>query len=151
MEVKENNILSKKLSSKTFILTQLILVILGLGFIFFIYYKINIEYQPIRSRSLGNGPITTAPSSLTLDLSSPDEDLLTYQSSLIVSGATQPNIPVLISTGTQNAVVQSKIDGSFSTVINLTEGENKIKIAVFSSTGDQRVILKSVYYSKERI
>lgn len=141
----------KKISTKAFILSQLVLLILGLTFIFFIYYKINIEYQIERTQTFGKGPVTTAPKSLTLETSSPEDNTLTFQASLIVAGSTSPNIPVLITNGEQSVVIESQLDGSFSTVINLSEGVNQIKIAVFSSLGDQRTQEKIVYYSKEKI
>lgn len=139
------------MSTKTFILSQLLLLTSGLTFIFFIYYKMNIEYQVERIQTFGKGPITAAPNTLTLTISSPGDNGLTFQSSLIVSGSTSANIPVLITSGEQSVVIQSQIDGSFSTVINLSEGVNQIKIAVFSTLGDQRLVEKIVYYSKEKI
>ena len=114
-------------------------------------YILNIQYQAVRPYSLGNGPVTTAPATLTLAVSSPDDDSLTFQSAVLVSGSTSPNLPVLISAQSRNVVVQSKFDGSFSTVINLEEGVNQIKIVSFSPTGDQRSVDKTIYYSKEKL
>ncbi len=114
-------------------------------------YILNIQYQAAKPYSLGNGPVTTAPATLTLEVSSPDDNSLTFQSAVLVSGSTSPNLPILISAQSQNVVVQSKFDGSFSTVINLEEGVNQIKIVSFSPTGDQRSVDKTIYYSKEKL
>ncbi|MCL4365997.1 hypothetical protein M1437_02105, partial [Patescibacteria group bacterium] len=98
-----------------------------------------------------NGPITTLPKSLRLDLDQPDQDVLSFSSSIIVSGTTGPSKDVLISTDTNDFVIQSKTDGSFSTVLNLDEGINRIAVAVFDSTGDSRAAERTVYFSKEKI
>ena len=111
---------------------------------------VNIQYQKPKDLFL-NGPVTTLPKSLRLDLDQPDQDVLSFSSSIIVSGTTGPSKDVLISTDTNDFVIQSKVDGSFSTVLNLDEGINRIAVAVFDSTGDSRVAERTVYYSKEKI
>ncbi len=97
------------------------------------------------------GPVTVLPKSLRIDLDQPDDNLLTFQSSLIVSGSTLPNLLVLISTQSQDSVVESKKDGSFSTVIQLEEGVNNLTVTVFDQGGDSRSAERTVYYSKEKI
>lgn len=97
------------------------------------------------------GPVTVLPKSLRIDLGTPDDNLLTFQSSLIVSGSTLPNLLVLISTQSQDSVVESKKDGSFSTVIKLEEGVNNLTVVVFDGSGDSRSMERTIYYSKEKI
>ena len=111
---------------------------------------VNIQYQKPKDL-LSNGPVTTLPKSLRLDLDQPDQDTLSFSSSIIVSGTTGPKKDVLISTDTKDFVIQSKVDGSFSTVLNLDEGINRITVAVFDTTGDSRVAERTVYFSKEKI
>ncbi len=140
----------KKLSVKQFILSHLIILTVGLLFLAGIYYIVNIQYQQ-NDKSFEKGPVTTPPKSLRLDLDQPDDDALTFQSSILISGKTAPSKEILISTDTQDLVIKSKPDGSFSTVITLDEGVNKITAVVFDATGDFRSIERSVYYSKEKI
>lgn len=111
---------------------------------------VNIRYQKPKELFL-NGPVTTLPKSLRLDLDQPDQDTLSFSGSIIVSGKTGPKKDVLISTETNDLVIQSKVDGSFSTVLNLDEGVNNITVAVFDTTGDSRVAQRTVYFSKEKI
>lgn len=152
MPSKEKKLIfGKKLSTLTFIISQILLLVVGLSIILFANYLLNIQYQAVKSYSLGNGPVTSAPTTLTLEVSSPSDDSLGFQSAVVVSGNTSPNLPVLISATSQNVVVQSSFDGSFSTVINLDEGVNYIKIVTFSATGDQRSVDKTIYYSKEKL
>lgn len=111
---------------------------------------VNIQYQRPKDLFL-NGPVTTAPKSLRLDLDQPDQDTLSFSGSIIVSGTTGPKKDVLISTDTNDFVIQSKADGSFSTVLSLDEGINRITAVVFDITGDSRIAKRTIYYSKEKI
>lgn len=142
--------LGKKLSAKQFILSQVLILVIGLIFSAGLYYILNIQYQKPQNLFL-NGPVTTPPKTLRLDLDQPADDLLTFQSSIIVSGQTAPGVNVLISTDTDDLVIKSKTDGSFSTVLNLDEGVNRIMAVVFDPIGDSRSSERTVYYSKEKI
>jgi len=142
--------LNKKLSAGQFILSHFLILIVGLIFLSGLYYILNIQYQKSSNPFL-NGPVTTTPKTLRLDLDHPDDDSLTYSSSIIVSGKTAPLKDVLIFTDSQNLVITSKKDGSFSTILDLDEGVNRIVAAVFDATGDTRSVERSVYYSREKI
>lgn len=142
--------LGKKLSAKHFILFNIFVLIFGLTFIFGLYYILNIQYQK-SNNPFSDGPVTTAPKTLRLDLDHPDDEGLTHSSSIIVSGQTAPHKDVLIYTDSQDLVITSKKDGSFSTVLNLDEGVNRIVVAVFDATGDTRTAERTIFYSKEKI
>ena len=141
--------LGKKLSAKQFFLSQLLILIAGLIFLGSLYYILNIRYQ--KPKDFSSGPVTTLPKSLRLDLDQPAQDSLITASSILVSGKTGPSKEVLILTDAFDAVIKSKPDGSFSTVLNLDEGVNKITAVVFDATGDSRSAERIVYYSKEKI
>ena len=142
--------LTQKLSTKQFVLSLLIILTVGLFFLADLYYIVNIQYLG-NDKPFESGPVTTPPKSLRLDLAEPDDNTLTFQSSIIISGKTAPSKEVLISTDTRDLVIKSKPDGSFSTVINLDEGVNTITAVVFDTTGDFRSVERIVYYSKEKI
>lgn len=147
----KSKLLSKNLSVKSFVFSQILLLIVGLIFIGSLYYLLNLQY-PIHNESYAKGgPVTSAPVSLNLEVSEPDDNVLSFLSSIIISGKTAPDATVLISTGDSDKVIVPKKDGSFSTVLNLNEGVNSITIVTFDKTGDQRSITKTVYYSKEKI
>lgn len=141
---------NKKIPGKHFILSQILILIISLVFLAGLYYILNIQYQP-SSKPFLHGPVTTPPKTLRLDLDNPGDDSLSFQSSVIVSGQTAPLKDVLIFTDSQDLVIVSKKDGSFSTVLNLDEGVNKIKAVVFDATGDSRSEERTVFYSKEKI
>lgn len=142
--------LSKKLSTKQFIFSQLLVLVAGLAFLFGLYYILNIQYQK-SGNPFSNGPVTTNPKTLRLDLDHPDDDSLSFQSSIIVSGQTSPLKEVLIYTDSEDLVITSKKDGSFSTILNLDEGVNRIVVAVFDALGDTRSAERTVYFSKEKL
>lgn len=142
--------LDKKLTTKHFILSHILILIVSLTFLGALYFILNIQYQKPKSLFL-NGPVTTAPKSLRLDLDQPDHDSLVFSPSIIVSGKTGPGNVVLISTETSDLVIKSKPDGSFSTVLNLDEGVNQVTATIFDSTGDFRSSERTVYFSKEKI
>lgn len=142
--------LSKKIPAKHFYLSQILILIIGLALLAGLYYILNIQYQKPNNPFLA-GPVTTAPKTLRLTLDNPDDDSLVFQSSVIVSGQTAPLKDVLIFTDSQDLVISSKKDGSFSTVINLDEGVNKITAVVFDATGDSRSVERTVFYSKDKL
>ncbi|MBI2040215.1 hypothetical protein HYT18_04010 [Candidatus Microgenomates bacterium] len=142
--------MSRRLSIKTFILSQLLILLLGLIFIFGLNYYLNVNGLE-KSYSLSKGPVTSPPKSLRLDLEQPDRDMLSFDSSIIVSGKTAPSTEVLISTLSQDLVIKSSPDGNFSTVIKLDQGLNIITAVVFDITGDSRSDERTVFYSKEKL
>lgn len=143
--------LGKKLTTKHFILAHTLILITALMFLAGLYYILNIEYQQPAKDSFSNGPVTTTPKTLRLDLDQPDQDSLSYSASIIVSGKTGPKKEVLISTDNNDLVIESNQDGSFSTILNLDEGINRIIAVVFDSTGDWRSSQRTIYYSKEKL
>lgn len=142
--------LQSKLSTKYFILSHILILTAGLIFLGGLYYILNIQYQKPKNLFL-NGPVTSPLKNLILNLDQPSDNSLFFQSSIIISGKTSPLADVLISTDTDDLVIRSKPDGSFSTVLNLDEGVSKITVATFDATGDSRSVERTVYYSKEKI
>lgn len=142
--------LTKKVSTKHSTIFLILVFILGLSAIGWFHYLVNIQYQKSNKPFL-NGPLTMPPKTLRLDLSSPDDDILTFQNSILISGQTSSFRKILIFTDSQNLVIESKNDGSFSETLNLDEGENKISVVVFDTNGDTREAERTVYYSKEKL
>lgn len=141
--------LTQKLSPRIFWLSQAVILFTGLIFLAGLYY---ILYAPDRIEgSLQAGPVTTLPKSLRIDLDQPDDNLLIFSSSLLVSGTTLPTLPVLISTEEKDKIIISGENGFFSTVITLDEGVNNLIVVVFDTSGETKQIERTIYYSKEKI
>lgn len=142
--------LQKKISPGYSYFLLFLILLVGLVFLSGFYYIINIQHQK-KQTPLSNGPVTTLPKSFLFNLDQPDEDTLSFSSTIIVSGKTEPKKDVLISTEDQDFIIQSKENGSFSTVLSLAEGVNNITVAVFDSKGSSKIAKRTVYYSKEKI
>ena len=141
----------KYLKMKAFILTQILIVILLVTTIAGIYYVINLQHSKPVSDYSNSGPVTSTPASLTLNLESPDDNLLTFSQSIIISGKTLPNLNVLISSNNDDLIIQSKPDGTFSSDFELKTGVNEIIVATFGEDGEERIQQRTVYYSKDKI
>lgn len=111
---------------------------------------VNIQYVKSNKYSL-RGPVTTAPILLTLEVTTPDDNLLVFDSSYLITGKTSPRTMVLISSETEDKVVSAKTDGAFSINFPLVEGPNKITITAFDQKGEERSLERLVYFSKEKI
>lgn len=98
-----------------------------------------------------NGPLTSKANTLNLELEQPLDATLTSQSSITVSGKTSPNTTVVVVNNQDIKIIDSQLDGSFSTVMHLDEGVNNIEVAIFSADGDQKQIDAQVFFSKEKI
>lgn len=143
--------MNKVLPTSIFIFFVIFLLISGLIGVFVLNLQINPKNKHTQLYSPTGGPITSAPSILTLQLQSPEDNTLTFESSIVISGQTTPNATVLISSNNKNKVISSEFDGSFSTVIQLDEGVNKISTVSVNQSGDQKSIEQTVFYSKEKI
>lgn len=140
----------QSLSPKTFFLSQILILAFSLIFLGVIHYIVNIQYVKGNRYSL-RGPVTTLPILLTLEVVSPDDNLLTFDSPYLISGKATPRTQVLISSETSDQVVQAKADGSFAVSFPLAEGPNEITIIAFDKVGEQRALTRTIYYSKEKI
>lgn len=138
------------LSNKTFMISQLLILIFGIAFISGLYYLLNIQYQANPQPFLA-GPITNSPKSLSLEVTDPNDDNLVFKSNLLLSGKTLPSLKILISSNQKDQVTTSSSDGSFSSSLILNEGPNKISVTVFSATGEEKTVVKNIYYSTEQI
>src|SRR3989344_7078071 len=97
---------TQKIPTKYFVISQIIILIVGLLVLGWTHYIINIKNQPVNQVVFGKGPITTAPKTLRIDLSQPDDNTLTFNEDIIISGKTSPNMEVLILTRTSDFVIK---------------------------------------------
>lgn len=143
-------IFTKKLTRLQFFLS--LIIIFQVGFIIILGFNSTIN---VKSKEDSNpfeaGPVTTAPKSLLLNLDQPEDNVLSFESSILISGKTSPSKEILLTTSSLDKVIKSKTDGSFSDDVNLVEGENRITVVVFDDKGNSRSTERTVFYSKEKI
>lgn len=139
----------KILSTKTFIFSHLVLLLLALVFFGGLYYVLYPE--KFNAAVDVYMPVTREPVSLFLEVTSPEDDTLVSDENLIISGKTGPDVAIIISSNQTDAALQSDKNGQFSKVFSLAPGPNIIEISVFDSEGNMKNAVKSVYFSGEKI
>lgn len=142
--------LTQKLTTKQFVISHLLIFLVALIFLVGLYYILNIQYSQPKDR-FSQGPVTSNPKTLRVDLDQPDDMALFFEPQIIVSGKTGPNLEILITTEDTDLVIKSDLGGKFSTILNLRTGPNKITAVVFDALGDSRSVERNVYYSEEKI
>lgn len=87
--------------------------------------------------------VTTDTVPPTLTLTSPEDGLYTNESELVVSGVTN-DATSDVSVAVNGEEVSVNADGSFSTTVTLTEGENVITVIATDSAGKTTTITRTV-------
>lgn len=139
----------KVLSTKTFIISHLVILMLALGFFAGLYYILYPER--FKKAVMEYNPVTREPISLFLEITSPEDDILVNDGNLIISGKTGPEAAVVISSNQSDAGLQADKYGQFSKVFPLILGANIIEITSFDPEGNSKTVTKSVYYQEEKI
>lgn len=134
------------------IILSLIAVIIGIFVavgMFFIYQSTK-KINPTELKTITVGNASPTPSSgLFLTIDSPKDEEVVSNRNLQISGKTVPDAKIVILTAdNEEAAVPSK-DGSFSTGINLSTGENIIEISATSPNGEIVKVKRVVSYSTE--
>lgn len=143
--------MNKHLSTKTFILAILVILISGLTFIGGLYYILNYQYQKPTTSRLEDGPVTSAPVSLILNLNSPDDSLLTSDPDILVSGKSSPNAVVILNLNEDYSSLEANERGDFSATLKLIGGVNKLTLTAFDNLGNSKTENRTLYYSTEKI
>lgn len=142
--------LTQKLSTKTFVISQILILVVSLIFLGGLHYFLNMQNNNLKKYA-SRGPVTSTPVLLDLKVANPDDNLLTFNSPYQISGQTAPKAYVLISSQEKDQLVQAESDGAFAVSFPLTEGVNELTITSFDQKGEQRSLTRSVYYSREKL
>lgn len=135
-----------QLSFKQFIISQLLILIIGSLIIGALGYLLKEERVDWKDR----GPVTRKPISFNLELNNPEDESLVFEKSLVVSGKTSPKATVLISA--QSTIgLEANGKGEFYKVVDLSPGVNVITVEAFDQDGSQKTAKRVVYFSEEKI
>lgn len=140
--------MNKTLSPKFFIFSMLIIIATSVAGIAGLYYLLNGRSSPA---IMAPGPVTSKPVSLTLALNNPDDNILTFGPDLLIQGTTSPESTVLISTNSDDQIVQADAKGNFSSSIKVEEGVNQLNITAFDSLGNSKREDRTIYYSTNKL
>lgn len=136
------------LSFKIFILSMLVILLIGFAFLGLMYLFLNpsTASTPLSLQK----PVTTEPVSLTLNLSSPDNNLLVFDPDILVQGQTSEGATVILDTDNADFVPDLS-GGNFSATVKLQPGLNQLTVTSFDDTGNSKSENRVVYYSTEKI
>lgn len=96
--------------------------------------------------------ISPAPASapaISLVLDRPKDEEVVNNKVLVVSGKTQSNAVVVITTESSDEVIMPSANGSFSTTVNLDDGQNILEIRAIAPNGESVTSKKTITYSLE--
>jgi hypothetical protein len=151
-----DRVINLEISTKTFLLSHLALLIFGLIFLSGLYYILNdgIFFCCKTSGGLQNYlPVTKKPSSIELNITAPEDEQLLYEKSIVFKGKTTPLAILLLTnlTTDENLGFEASNKGDFSKVVTLNEGLNEFTITAFDSEGNKKSEARTVFYSEEKI
>jgi len=141
--------LRKDVPQKLFII--LMFLILLAGVLFFFGLHLYTEQISFVSPEVNQSPVTREPVSLELNLSSPEDNQLFFESDTLVQGKTSPGSFVLLSSEEKDTGIETTPEGNFSLTVKLLPGLNRIAITAFDQSGNSKSEERTVYYSKEKI
>lgn len=134
------------------IFTTFLILLIGTLFAlggFYLYQQSKVIKPSKIKKIVLEEPSPAPDSSIFISVAKPEDEEVSTTRSLTISGKTIPNAKIVILTPTtQEAGVAAK-DGSFSTDINLDEGENIIEISAVADNGETAKIKRTVIYTTE--
>lgn len=134
------------------IFTSFLILLIGSLFAlggFYLYQQSKI-IKPSKIKKIILDEISPAPtSSIFISLSKPDDEEVSSTRNLTISGKTTPKAKIVVLTPTTQEAGVAASDGSFSTDINLDEGENIIEISAVADNGETAKIKRTIIYSTE--
>lgn len=134
------------------IFTTFLILLIGCLFAlagFYLYQQSKIIKPSKIKKIVLEEPSPAPESTIFISISKPEDEEISTTRNLTISGKTIPNAKIVIlTTTTQEAGVAAK-DGSFTTDINLDEGENIIEISAVADNGETAKIKRTVIYTTE--
>lgn len=142
--------MNRILSIKQFVISQILILLFGSGLIAVLYYVLNTDIT-VRTQIVNYLPVTKKQTALYLEVKNPDDNLLVFENTILISGTTKPNSVVLISTDEKDYGLKAGANGEFSRIIDLRVGLNNIIIYSFDGSGESKQEVRNIYYSKEEL
>lgn len=132
----------------SFVATFFGLLVAGIAFYLFQATK-TVPNTPNTKTISFTSPTPTPVPAISLTLNQPKDEEVVSNKVLIVSGKTQSNAVVIVITESSDEVVAPSTNGSFSTTVNLDDGQNILEIIAIAPNGESIAIKKTVTYSQE--
>lgn len=122
------------------------LIVAGVGF--FIYQSTKtIPPSQVKTISITQPTPTSTP--VLLALESPADESVTDNKIVTVSGKTDPNATIIISTDSNDQVITPASTGDFTTTITIDSDENVIHVLAINKDGEETEKVITVTYSTQ--
>lgn len=106
--------------------------------------------KPQTQQNTQNTSPTKAPSNeLTLVLDKPKDEEVVENKLVTVSGRTEKDAIVVVSTPLGDEVITPAENGSFTATITIDSGYNEIIFTAIASTGEETKVVRTITYSTE--
>lgn len=141
--------IDRQLSFKTFLISHFLILTVSIAFISLLAWILYKDNDQLNSQKYN--PVTREPISFSLEINNPNDNLLVFDSSIVVSGKTDPLSTILITQNDQTVGVEADSQGNFTKVVTLSVGVNNIYLTAFDTTGSAKQVTRTVYYSEEKL
>lgn len=154
VEAKKNRFhkINAPLSTSHFVYSHIFILILSLIFLGGLYFVLNKDQFLSTGTVLQYIPVTRKPTTFNLEINNPENELLSYSRTTVLSGTTSAKTTVLIivegSSETYD-VVEANTKGEFQRTITLLPGLNTITVTAVDGDGNTKSEERIVYYSEE--
>jgi len=148
--IKRPSRINTPMETHHFFFSQLAILAFALFFLAGMYWVLNNDtYETVLTDSYS--PVTIKHASSGLEISNPDDELLTYASSINISGTASAKASIIIAVaGSTDHFETTEADagGTFQKKVTLSPGLNRIEISSFG-VDTSKTITRTVYYSPE--
>lgn len=145
----KNLLRDRELTFKTFLISHLGILAASLLFLGGLYYILYFDRDPLNLKNYD--PVTKEGVSFDLEVSSPEDNSLVFDPSIVISGKTDPKSTVLVSNNQKDLGLEADKDGNFTKVVTLAPGVNYLSINAFNPEGGIKLKKLTVYYSEESL
>jgi len=127
-----------------------IAVVIGLIFagVAFYFYQ-STKVIPAAKQAAAATPTPTPKPTIYLSITEPTDEEVTDKNIIALSGQTITDGTIIVLTKSAQQVIQPTLTGTFSTTVNLDDGENLIKVIVIGSDGQVEETDRTVTLSTE--
>ena len=135
------------------VVLSFIAVLIGIlvaGVAFYLYQSTRTisQTQIQKAKNLISPTPTIAPAVL-LTIEAPISEDVVDKKTIIVSGKTNPDAIVVITTTLGDQVITPTTTGSFSATVTIDDGANSIEITAIAPDGQETKVIRTVTYSTE--
>lgn len=134
----------------SFIAVAIGILVAGGAFYFYQRTKtIPEEESETRSIAVSKKPTPSPKPSIFLTVESPKDEEVFDQKTITISGKTDPEATIFISTAVNDQVLEPARNGNFSTTQTIQDGQNRIEITAISKNGEETTVVRTVTFSTE--